>query len=200
VGSSEKGWMEAAKAALDEAKKTIKDITGLEVIDITVSVDPNTNTIKEYKVGAKIAFGVEHGAPLIFISTVFTSLQNNYHSSISQEVESITRLKMEELTFLADTERESSLKREAIHTYEKISKKGYSEQGIANLLEVLHTMIQEKKGGQNGGNSLIAQLRNDLTTYGSLSVAIVSLMYQNSELAFSILRSKKTLQYYQAKQ
>jgi dodecin len=59
VGSSDKGWTEAAQAALDEAKKTIKDITGLEVNDITASVDPNTNTIKEYKVGVKIAFGVE---------------------------------------------------------------------------------------------------------------------------------------------
>jgi flavin-binding protein dodecin len=60
VGSSEKGWTEAAQAALDEAKKTIKNITGLEVNDITASVDPNTNTIKEYKVAVKIAFGVEH--------------------------------------------------------------------------------------------------------------------------------------------
>jgi len=60
VGSSDKGWTEAAQAALDEAKKTIKDITGLEVNDMTASVDPNTNTIKEYKVGVKIAFGVEH--------------------------------------------------------------------------------------------------------------------------------------------
>ena len=60
VGSSDKGGTEAAQAALDEAKKTIKDITGLEVNDITASVDPNTNTIKEYKVGVKIAFGVEH--------------------------------------------------------------------------------------------------------------------------------------------
>jgi dodecin len=59
VGSSDKGWTEAAQEALDEAKKTIKDITGLEVNDITASVDPNTNTIKEYKVGVKIAFGVE---------------------------------------------------------------------------------------------------------------------------------------------
>ena len=59
VGSSDKGWTEAAQEALDEAKKTIKDITGLEVNDITASVDPNTGTIKEYKVGVKIAFGVE---------------------------------------------------------------------------------------------------------------------------------------------
>ena len=35
-----------AQAALDEAKKTIKGITGLEVNDITASVDPNTNTIQ----------------------------------------------------------------------------------------------------------------------------------------------------------
>jgi flavin-binding protein dodecin len=59
VGSSEQGWTEAAQAALDEAKKTIKEITGLEVNDITASVDPSTGTIKEYKVGVKIAFGVE---------------------------------------------------------------------------------------------------------------------------------------------
>jgi dodecin len=59
VGSSEQGWTEAAQTALDEAKKTIKGITGLEVKDITASVDPSSGTIKEYKVGVKIAFGVE---------------------------------------------------------------------------------------------------------------------------------------------
>jgi flavin-binding protein dodecin len=47
AGSSVKGWTEAAQAALDEVKETIKDITGLEVNDITASIDPNTNTIKE---------------------------------------------------------------------------------------------------------------------------------------------------------
>jgi dodecin len=59
VGSSEQGWTEAAQAALEEAKKTIKDITGIEVNDITASVDPDTGSIKEYKVGVKIAFGIE---------------------------------------------------------------------------------------------------------------------------------------------
>jgi dodecin len=53
VGSSDKGWTEAAQSALDEAKKTVKDITGLVVNDMTASVDPNTNSIKEYKVGVK---------------------------------------------------------------------------------------------------------------------------------------------------
>ena len=60
VGSSDKGWTEAVQVALDEAKKTIKDITGVEVNDMTASVDPNSNTIKEYKIGVKISFGVEH--------------------------------------------------------------------------------------------------------------------------------------------
>lgn len=48
------------QAALDEAKKTINEITGLEVNDITAKVDPKTGKISEYEVGVKIAFGVEH--------------------------------------------------------------------------------------------------------------------------------------------
>jgi flavin-binding protein dodecin len=60
VGSSEKGWSEAAQAALDEAKKTINGITGLEVIDKTAKVDLATGKITEYRLGVKIAFGVEH--------------------------------------------------------------------------------------------------------------------------------------------
>lgn len=60
IGGSDKGWSEAAQAALDEAKKTIQGITGLEVNDITAKVDPSTGRITEYRVGVKIAFGVEH--------------------------------------------------------------------------------------------------------------------------------------------
>ncbi len=60
IGSSEKGWTEAAQAALDEANKTIKGITGLEVNDITAKVDPNSGKITQYRVGVKIAFEVEH--------------------------------------------------------------------------------------------------------------------------------------------
>jgi dodecin len=60
VGSSERGWSEAAQEALDEAKKTINGITGLEVNDITAKVDPSSGKITEYRVGVKIAFGVQH--------------------------------------------------------------------------------------------------------------------------------------------
>ena len=60
IGTSEKGWTEAVQATLDEAKMTINRITGLEVLDKTAKVDPTSGQITEYRVGVKIAFGVEH--------------------------------------------------------------------------------------------------------------------------------------------
>jgi dodecin len=60
VGSSDKSWQDAAQAALNEAKKTIHGITGIEVGDMTAKVDPNTGNIAEYHTAVKIAFGVEH--------------------------------------------------------------------------------------------------------------------------------------------
>lgn len=60
VGSSDKSWQDAAIAALDEAKKTIHGITGLEVGDMTARIDPNNGNITEYHTAVKIAFGVEH--------------------------------------------------------------------------------------------------------------------------------------------
>ena len=59
VGSSDKGWQDAAQAALDEAKKTIHGITGVEVGDMTAKVDPNSGNIIEYHTAVKIAFGVD---------------------------------------------------------------------------------------------------------------------------------------------
>jgi flavin-binding protein dodecin len=59
VGSSDKSWQDAAQVALDEAKKTIHGITGVEIGDMTAKVDPNTGNITEYHTAVKIAFGVE---------------------------------------------------------------------------------------------------------------------------------------------
>ena len=59
VGSSDKGWQDAAQDALDEAKKTIHGITGVEVGDMTAKVDPNSGNITEYHTAVKIAFGVD---------------------------------------------------------------------------------------------------------------------------------------------
>jgi dodecin len=60
IGSSDKGWEEAAQVALDEAKKTIHGITGIEVTDMTAKVDQNTGKITQYRAAVKISFGVEH--------------------------------------------------------------------------------------------------------------------------------------------
>ncbi len=60
IGSSDKGWEEAAQVALDEAKKTIHGITGIEVTDMTAKVDPNSGKITQYRAAVKISFGVEH--------------------------------------------------------------------------------------------------------------------------------------------
>ena len=38
VGSSEKGWSEAAQVAVKTASKSIKNITGLEVVSLTAQV------------------------------------------------------------------------------------------------------------------------------------------------------------------
>ena len=59
VGSSDKGWEEAVKVALEEATKTIRGITGLEVVSKTAVVDPNNGRITKYHATIKLAFGVE---------------------------------------------------------------------------------------------------------------------------------------------
>ena len=59
VGSSDKGWHEAIEVALMEATKTIRGITGLEVVSKTAVVDPNTGSITKYHSTIKLAFCVE---------------------------------------------------------------------------------------------------------------------------------------------
>jgi dodecin len=60
IGSSENGWEQAAQVAMDETRKTIHGIRGLEITDMTAKVDPNTGKITEYRAGVKISFAVEH--------------------------------------------------------------------------------------------------------------------------------------------
>jgi dodecin len=59
IGSSESGWEQAAQVAIDEAKKTVHGIHGLEITDMTAKVDPNTGRISEYRAAVKISFAVE---------------------------------------------------------------------------------------------------------------------------------------------
>lgn len=57
VGSSPKGWVEAANDALQEAAKTIKNIKSLHVKRCTAKV--KDNKIVEYRAVVRIAFTVE---------------------------------------------------------------------------------------------------------------------------------------------
>ena len=59
IGSSESGWEQAAQVAIDEAKKTVHGIHGLEITDMTAKLDPNTGKISEYRAAVKISFAVE---------------------------------------------------------------------------------------------------------------------------------------------
>jgi len=57
LGVSEKSWEEAASNAVKEAGKTIKGITGLEVIHQTAKI--KNGTIIEYRTDVKVAFIVD---------------------------------------------------------------------------------------------------------------------------------------------
>ena len=57
VGSSDKSWSEAADTAVQTASKSIKNITGVEVVSMTAHVEGGS--IVTFKSTVKIAFGVE---------------------------------------------------------------------------------------------------------------------------------------------
>ena len=57
VGSSTKSWADAAEQAVKTASKTIKNITGVQVMSMTAQV--KKGEIQTYKTTVKIAFGLE---------------------------------------------------------------------------------------------------------------------------------------------
>ena len=60
VGSSNKGWEDAAQNALNEAAKTIREIHGIEIKDMTATIDQSTGKITQYRTAVNFSFGVEH--------------------------------------------------------------------------------------------------------------------------------------------
>ena len=57
VGSSDKSWEDAAKQAVKEAAKTVRNIVGVDVVGFTAKV--KDGEITEYRANVKIAFIVE---------------------------------------------------------------------------------------------------------------------------------------------
>jgi len=57
VSESKSGWQEAVQNAVKDASKTIRNITGVEVLNNTANV--KDGNIVEYKANIKIAFKVD---------------------------------------------------------------------------------------------------------------------------------------------
>ena len=58
VGSSPVSWEDAARNAVAEASETVRDITGLRIVNQTATV--KDGAIVEYRANIKIAFVVEN--------------------------------------------------------------------------------------------------------------------------------------------
>jgi flavin-binding protein dodecin len=59
VGVSQTSWSEAAKRAVEEASRTLRGITGIEVQESSATVE--NGQITEYRVLCKIAFPIMRG-------------------------------------------------------------------------------------------------------------------------------------------
>lgn len=57
VGISNSSWEDAARNAVEEASKTVRDISGLKVMNQTATV--KDGTITEYRTNVKISFVVK---------------------------------------------------------------------------------------------------------------------------------------------
>ncbi len=57
IGSSPESFAKAAQSAVDEAAKTVRGITGADVV--TMSAQVEGDQITEYRTTVDIAFGVE---------------------------------------------------------------------------------------------------------------------------------------------
>lgn len=57
VGSSSSSWQDAVQQAVTEASKTLRNISGVEVTNMTAQVE--NNQIVSWRATVKIAFGIE---------------------------------------------------------------------------------------------------------------------------------------------
>ncbi|SFQ96461.1 dodecin family protein [Desulfoscipio geothermicus] len=53
VGESREGWRSAVQSAVDEASRTVNNIVGVEVVNLTANVE--NGKVVEYKANLKVA-------------------------------------------------------------------------------------------------------------------------------------------------
>lgn len=61
LGESREGWQDAVENAIREASKTVDEITGVEVVNLTANVQDGR--IVEYKACVQLAFPVRENRP-----------------------------------------------------------------------------------------------------------------------------------------
>ena len=59
VGSSDKSFSDAVRAAVEQASQTIRGIRGVDVVSSQAIIEDNE--ITEYRVTVNLAFGIERG-------------------------------------------------------------------------------------------------------------------------------------------
>jgi flavin-binding protein dodecin len=59
IGESPESFAKAADNAVRKAQQTIRNITGVDVITMSATVDPNPGGIKNYRTTVNIAFVLE---------------------------------------------------------------------------------------------------------------------------------------------
>lgn len=62
VGTSKESWQDAVEQVVAEASSTLRDITGVDVLNQTAHVENGKMT--EYRANVRVAFRVEHGSYL----------------------------------------------------------------------------------------------------------------------------------------
>jgi dodecin len=59
IGESPESFAKAADAAVRKAQQTIRNITGVDIVSMSATVDANPGGIKEYRTTVNIAFVVD---------------------------------------------------------------------------------------------------------------------------------------------
>ena len=109
-------------------------------------------------------------------------------SSLSEQQLRHEKEIQEQLGYLADIEAESDHRKNAINTCNRLAKRGYSEEGIADFVNVVDDLVHEYASlmKSNNVNCLISWLRYEIARFGTLAVANVNLLYHNSAMRLEL--------------
>ena len=100
--------------------------------------------------------------------------------SVKGELNKLTERFFDNIRMLEKLTDESCVRRESVDICTRIAKMGYTQEAITNVLNVIEHVMREYENAPNG--LFFAQLREDLSVYGSLSACNIALKYQNRQL------------------